>query len=118
MSRFTSSTVEVDLDAENRESSAVIYSPLSPSCIRTLRILPPGGNPSDVIECTLVEMPLSQPSPYKALSYTWGSKANPGTIKLNGKAFLVTQNLLQAITHLQAMGIDDAVWIDALCKCH
>lgn len=32
--------------------------------------------------------------PYRALSYTWGAGARPGSILLNSKPFLVRRNLL------------------------
>jgi hypothetical protein len=114
MSSPTLLSQEVNLEEVNGHSSTKIYSHLSRNTIRTLRILP-SHSESDAVECILVENSLLNPSPYKALSYTWGSKTDPGMIKLNGESFLVTQNLLSALTHLRQMGFDDALWIDALC---
>lgn len=107
---------EVDLDKENYKSSTIIYSHLAPSFIRTLKIKPKNGDsPFDNVECNLEELSLSEPAKYMALSYVWGPKENPGTVKLNGEPYVITQNLLSALKHFRALGYTGPLWVDALC---
>jgi heterokaryon incompatibility protein (HET) len=52
---------------------------------------------------------------YKALSYTWGGNIKQNSVILNGMRFLVTQNLFDALQHLQSKKEMSALWIDAIC---
>lgn len=108
------SSPEVDLEEANRLSGASIYSGLKHGFIRFITILP-SLDRHDSVECVLEECPLANSPPYKALSYTWGSKSNPGAITVNDKSFLVTRNLLVALLHLRALGFRGPLWIDAIC---
>ena len=53
--------------------------------------------------------------PYKALSYTWGSSEKTQKIALNGKRFMVTENLYSALKYLRSPQKDQIFWIDAIC---
>ena len=108
------SSPEVDLEEANRLSGASVYSDLEPGFIRVVIVLP-SLDEHDSVECVLEECPLANSPPYMALSYTWGSKSNPGTIAVNHKSFLVTRNLLVALLHLRALGFSGLLWIDAIC---
>jgi hypothetical protein len=53
---------------------------------------------------------------YKALSYTWGSPADPRYgINLNGCHFEVRENLWLALRRFQAGNVAPVIWIDAIC---
>lgn len=56
--------------------------------------------------------------PFYALSYVWGTDEPTNEIKLDGKPFLVRDNLLVALYELSGCKIHDDVgriWIDAVC---
>jgi hypothetical protein len=106
---------EVEHEEFNRSSAASIYSPLNPGFIRTVTIVPSEERWGPV-ECILEQAPLADPPEYNAVSYTWGSKSNPGTITLNKRPFMVTDSLLIALMHLRARGLYGPLWIDALCE--
>jgi hypothetical protein len=94
------------------------YSPLSPSSIRLLRLLPIGDNPKH-LRCELFEYPLQHSDkschPYEALSYTWGSGDTPKSIAVNDQNLHITQNLYTALLRLQDHLCSRVIWIDAIC---
>jgi hypothetical protein len=93
------------------------YSPLSPTSIRLLRILPSGKNPK-TLRCELFEYPLhdlGKSSPYDALSYCWGSVDTSKTIIVDNYSLHVTQNLYAALLHLRDHSCSRVMWIDAIC---
>lgn len=53
--------------------------------------------------------------PYEALSYTWGSAAEPNHILVNGKTLAVTRNLHLALHQLRFDLEDRILWVDAIC---
>ena len=67
-----------------------------------------------VVCCRIDHASLSQPPPYKGLSYCWGDRSNSCTIHLNGAEVQVTKNLKAA---LRELGGKESVclWVDALC---
>ena len=86
--------------------------------------------PSDIrISISLQEFDLSDAPSFKALSYTWGPAYHDflseeildprpvfsHVVLWNGQEFPVTQNLYEALRHLIERGIDDWLWIDAIC---
>ncbi|MBE3049439.1 HET domain-containing protein, partial [Candidatus Bathyarchaeota archaeon] len=87
---------------------------LGPGQIRLLSLSPPTSPTRDgPIQCTLsvVDLSLSHPPPYHALSYTWGPPAEHGPlgtmtdrpdhpILCNAHPLPVTQNLHGALQHL------------------
>jgi hypothetical protein len=87
------------------------YSPLEGDCIRLLEILPTEG---ESIKCRLHVYRLNVSSARNkvslvALSYTWGSPRDVREITLDGKIFVVRNNLwlaLQTIKTLQARATD------------
>jgi hypothetical protein len=100
------------LEALNSTAAKEIYSRLSENDIRF--VILQAGEPTDPIECTLTTGHLDALPKYEALSYVWGSQANPKTIHLNGQALFITQNLHQALVRLRKPAEDRLVWIDAL----
>jgi hypothetical protein len=52
---------------------------------------------------------------YTALSYVWGDAVFSKTITINDCIVPVTENLEQALRHLQYDDIQPAIWIDAVC---
>jgi len=67
------------------------------------------------ITCNLAHDTWQNGTEYDALSYAWGSTLNKKRIELNGKPFLVTENLHSALEHLQGRDQARTIWIDALC---
>jgi hypothetical protein len=60
------------------------------------------------------------PGGYRALSYTWGDAARKVPIFLNGRTFLVTPNLEDALRNLRTTTTQEwqnqlPLWIDAIC---
>ncbi|KAH6512285.1 hypothetical protein HBI81_231520 [Parastagonospora nodorum] len=68
----------------------------------------------DPIKCTFSLISLSNPPPFEALSYTWGSPEAERTIEVEGHEVSVTDNLYSALQHLR-QGRERIMWIDALC---
>ncbi|KAI4858973.1 heterokaryon incompatibility protein-domain-containing protein [Hypoxylon rubiginosum] len=107
------------------------YHPLSagPDEIRVLTLYP--GQSSDDVQVALhhVSFREDKPPPFEALSYVWGSPANPvsvtikRTILSSGPAIdhspscslSVTQNLGVALRHLRDRVKPRTLWIDAIC---
>ena len=86
--------------------------------IRLMKILPvrDGSTSSSIIECTFEVASLQDGPRFAALSYSWGSWSNFKTVRINGKAVAVTENLYGALVMLRQKGIPETfVWIDALC---
>jgi len=57
----------------------------------------------------------SDPPAYTALSYTWGSMANPNVIELNGISFTVGHNLWSFLKEMRFQQQYHVYWIDAIC---
>jgi Heterokaryon incompatibility protein (HET) len=53
--------------------------------------------------------------PYEALSYTWGSPKKTNRILLNGKEFMITENLHTALRYFRSRNEHAILWIDAIC---
>ncbi|GAW23562.1 hypothetical protein ANO14919_131290 [Xylariales sp. No.14919] len=85
----------------------------SKSEIRLLRLLP--GHGSDVVHCELLTVSLDGPNEFEALSYVWGSKADPVQIVLSGQIKGVTGNLGSALRHLRNEEKERILWVDAVC---
>ncbi|KAH8805255.1 heterokaryon incompatibility protein-domain-containing protein [Xylogone sp. PMI_703] len=93
-----------------------LYHPLDPLRheIRLCR-LAPAKDKAAALQCTLRKISIDDNVPFTALSYTWGSPANPATISVNGISFSVTRNLESALRHLRDRHVSRDLWIDALC---
>jgi len=66
--------------------------------------------------CDLVHTSLYQAAAYEALSYVWGAPPkDPKHILLNSQRYPVTDNLYDALTHLQQPTHDRVLWVDAIC---
>lgn len=57
---------------------------------------------------------ISNPPPYKALSYAWGDPTANHEIKVNGGTFAINSNLKTALKYLDFED-EEAIWIDAIC---
>lgn len=84
--------------------------------IRLITILPTKDK-SERVECNLSIASLEDGVQFDALSYRWGSTANPVAIAINGREIEVTKNLAQALKRFQQTGYGSIVpiWIDAVC---
>ena len=82
--------------------------------IRLLRL--EGGTSS--IRCQLFKAFLHKTGngmPYEALSYTWGTTKKTKRILLNGKVYMVTENLYTALRYLCSRNTHHILWVDAIC---
>ncbi|KIN07163.1 hypothetical protein OIDMADRAFT_97146, partial [Oidiodendron maius Zn] len=52
---------------------------------------------------------------FSALSYVWGTEIDPIPLICDGGIVWTTENLGQALRHLQIYGEPRCLWIDALC---
>jgi hypothetical protein len=52
---------------------------------------------------------------YAALSYTWGTLKLMKSIILNGATFLITENLDDALRHLELEDGSEGLWVNAIC---
>ncbi len=111
-------------------TSRVQYSPLTGSQIRLLHFKNP-SSATDNIELRLKHYDTAQQiPPYLALSYVWGASGKNRTVRVNSRAFPVTDNLYDALKHIRDLlpffstGIAEVTqrdqgtplfWIDALC---
>lgn len=88
---------------------------LSKHAIRVVRLCK--GSYTERIRCELFEAYLDQIEgvPYEAVSYTWGNQSNEAPILLDGKEFVITSNLFEALSCLRLTDQDRILWIDALC---
>lgn len=78
-----------------------------------LRILP--SDPSGRITACLTHVSLTDPPPFKALSYCWGSAVDPKPIILNNCVMHVTQSLHSALQQFKSQMLNTYLWVDALC---
>jgi hypothetical protein len=96
------------------------YSRLSQNSdtIRLSRLLPGEGEMVNV-QCELFEYTLRELSVtsylYEALSYVWGSEADPLLITVDGQKLAVTQNLCAVLLRLRDCNIPRIIWVDAVC---
>ncbi|KAM3067208.1 hypothetical protein ACMFMF_009708 [Clarireedia jacksonii] len=71
---------------------------------------------NDEINCDIIHTCFTHHPAYNALSYTWGDpNGKEHTIKVNGRAFKVKENLHQALRRLRSGFHDTYLWIDAIC---
>jgi hypothetical protein len=83
--------------------------------IRLLRIYKKKPT-SDQIECDIFHVSLDSTPSYNALSYAWGHPLNPKVqISLSGCAFMVRQNLWEALHQIRSESEELMIWIDAIC---
>lgn len=103
-----------ELEELNRVASEEIYSlPLREGMIRLVTLC--AGSRSDMIQCKLMETPLTSPTPYDALSYVWGTTKDPKRVLLDSQEYQVTQNLFEALKELRLRDSHRVLWVDALC---
>lgn len=89
------------------------YSPLQASDeIRLLELQPAWKGP---IRCRIRHKNFSDKPQYEALSYQWGPKEPVRYIFLDGKKFVVRENLWQALGHMRSRFTPRRLWIDAIC---
>jgi len=96
------------------------YQPLDKqkNAIRLLTLLP--GEFSDEIRVVLnhVSFDSDNPPQYEALSYVWGSAANPASCKVGqsgNRTIRITENLAVALPYLRYTDRARILWIDAIC---
>lgn len=88
------------------------YDPLpGDTSMRLLTIVEQGG--VDDIHCKLITA-LSD-EPYICLSYVWGPESPDYQITVNGKKFVVRQNLYNFLRKAKKCKLSMPLWIDAIC---
>ncbi|KAJ9660012.1 hypothetical protein H2201_007117 [Coniosporium apollinis] len=89
------------------------YQPLrDESSIRLLKLKPSGG--SELI-CELLEVSITNPPKYEALSYAWGSGQATSSIQCSGKPLSVSANCAAALHRLRQRFSSRLLWIDQIC---
>jgi hypothetical protein len=85
--------------------------------IKEIRLvaLQPCPDPTAAIECKILNAILYDRPHYEALSYMWGDEADPQTIKIEGKAYQIRQNLWLALNQLRLAEEERILWVDAVC---
>jgi hypothetical protein len=58
---------------------------------------------------------LDQNPAYAALSYKWGNPTASVSIILNGQKHAITENLAEALRHLQHVHENIVLWVDSIC---
>ncbi|KAK5659994.1 hypothetical protein OQA88_13460 [Cercophora sp. LCS_1] len=96
------------------------YTPLPKDHIRLL-ILHSSKASTDPIHCQFVDYHLSDSElgthPYEALSYVWGSPADPQTLFVGSNGSLsVTRNLTAALIRLRHRALTRVLWVDLMAK--
>jgi hypothetical protein len=82
--------------------------------IRILQLQP--GCWTNRISCNLKIVSLEDKQfEYEALSYVWGSRANPVEISVEGHIVPVTKNLFTVLRRLRRATEVRTLWVDALC---
>ena len=96
------------------------YEPLAPksgrsNTIRLLEILPASSISRSTVHCRLHHISLSQPPPYSAVSYVWGSLTNTQTLIVNDEPLSVGVNIWHFLHQLREEEHKGLLWIDAIC---
>ena len=99
------------------------YPPLSIELqsFRLLCLLPAENESTKTtrIRCRLAEYSLQDSGKsiplYDALSYTWDGPAKPRSIFINEQKLAVTESLYAALLQIRDRGLNQIIWIDALC---
>lgn len=99
---------------------ALMYTPLLPGQIRLFRLQPRNisrtQDPNQLLVRGVLEHHRLADHPrYNALSYCWGSDANPRPISVNGEVIAVHSNLEAALREFQSYRGDMLIWADRLC---
>lgn len=81
--------------------------------------LTPGSSAQD-FDFELAVRPLEQAPRYNALSYCWGSGNREESILCNGKEFLITKVLVEALKQVFLLDRNGAewIWVDQICVNH
>lgn len=70
---------------------------------------------SAALVCTMRTTSISNPEPFIALSYCWGSDQRSHTLSLYGKTFPITSSLNEALRHIRDPARFITIWIDQIC---
>jgi len=108
------SDIDVTLLAKSRVKFQ--YQPLDPSVDYTRLVeFKPAEDANDAPRCKLVHVTFGERPKYEALSYIWGDETEKKNIFVDGKEFLVGQNLWDALQYLRKRVNGQRYWIDAIC---
>jgi len=89
------------------------YRPLSSNAnFRILRLAP--GEGEEMLSCSLLEVSLSDPPSYEALSYVWGKVTRTKSVSCGGKTLLVTESLHKALRALRHPAFPRFLWADGV----
>ena len=73
------------------------------------------GLQTDPIACHLETVSLVDNPSYQAVSYAWGSTADPVTISLGSEPFKITRGLHAALLRFRLPDRTRVIWVDAVC---
>jgi hypothetical protein len=102
-----------------RSGTSVVVKVTDEADIRLLELLPSKASGAR-IRCRLHHYLLfptesKWKKDFNALSYTWGDESQERLIIIDGKGFLVTENLQLALWRLRLRSQSIFLWIDAIC---
>lgn len=95
-------------------SEAFVYQPLKADLFRFLRF--GRGGSIGPLQCNIVtDRLLNVKGTYIAISYVWGQNPQLTSIKCDGKALEITENLDHALRAIKRIDQTALVWADAVC---
>lgn len=104
--------------AKNHNSASVYQDPPSTTSIRVLRYSGRSSRLERLLRCTveIIELDSEGTGPvYDALSYVWGSMANPSSVECNSNLITIGETLHDALTSIWEVNPSKCIWADALC---
>ncbi|KAM0281197.1 hypothetical protein ACHAQH_003627 [Verticillium albo-atrum] len=102
-------------EASNNRNDTYTYGQLPRTGSLRVLILEPSRDPGFRISCKLQRQLIRGGSPFKALSYTWGTDKPIAPILVDDKIIHVRYNLFQALHSLCLPDKTRRLWVDAMC---
>ncbi|KAH8602371.1 heterokaryon incompatibility protein-domain-containing protein [Bisporella sp. PMI_857] len=92
------------------------YSPIEARGEIRLLTLNPGSSSDDInLQLHHEDLSNSEPTPFEALSYVWGSVGNPVSVRIGTGSLFITRNLAIALKYFRYEDRPRVLWVDAIC---
>ncbi|KAI0118583.1 heterokaryon incompatibility protein-domain-containing protein [Hypoxylon sp. NC0597] len=103
------------METWNADIASLLYSPLDGVMpFRLLRLHP--GKAGEHLSTELIPTSVDDAdSQYEAISYTWGSPANPPSITCNNLNLIIQRNAFDMLHDLRQPDKPRIIWVDAIC---